>query len=155
MNRRIFDWPAVNELSRNKIKRIVSKIWTAAAPILYFSTRGTAVQILKAIRVFFYFATIDLREVSQNPWLVTGVFFHKTISCHNYNKRSLYSIFQVIKRINHSSYRIFFWPWTGSRTTVPGKYVHKLQLFIFLKSSSFSYSYFWTAQASAVHIKGW
>ena len=38
---------------RNKIKLIVSKIGTAAAPILYFSTRGTAVQILKAIRFFF------------------------------------------------------------------------------------------------------
>ena len=49
LNRRIFDWPDVNESSR---KRIVSKIWIAA-PILYFSTRGMAVQILKAIRFFF------------------------------------------------------------------------------------------------------
>ena len=38
-------------MSRNKKKRIVSKIWSAA-PILYFSTRGTTVQILKAIRFF-------------------------------------------------------------------------------------------------------
>ena len=51
MYRRIFDWPLVNESARNIIKRTVSKIWTAA-PILYFLTRGTAVQILKAIRFF-------------------------------------------------------------------------------------------------------
>ena len=35
MNRRILDWPLVNESLRTKIKRKVSKIW-AAAPILYF-----------------------------------------------------------------------------------------------------------------------
>ena len=70
-----------------KINRIVSKIWTDSAPILYFSTRGTAAQILKAIRFFISrrfiyersveYMTIHLREVShQYPWRVTGVFFH-------------------------------------------------------------------------------
>ena len=38
MNRRIFDWPLLNESSRNNIKRIVSKIWTAEQ-MLDFSTR--------------------------------------------------------------------------------------------------------------------
>ena len=75
MNRGIFYWSLVKESSWNKIKQIVPKI-CSAAPILYFSTRGTAVQIWKAIR-FFSFATIHLREVRhQYPWLVTGVFFH-------------------------------------------------------------------------------
>ena len=41
-------WPLVNQSARNIIEQIVSEIWTAAAPILYFSTRGNAVQILKA-----------------------------------------------------------------------------------------------------------
>ena len=36
----------------NKIKRIVSKIWTATT-VLYFSTWGTSAQILKAIRFLF------------------------------------------------------------------------------------------------------
>ena len=59
-----------------KLRGIVSEILTAA-PILYFSTQGTAVQILKTIRFFFYFATIHLKEVRhQNPRLVTGVFFY-------------------------------------------------------------------------------
>ena len=69
MNRPIFDWPLIIESSRNWIKRIVSKFWTAAL-ILYFSTRGTAVQIWKAIRFFL------LREDSftrgQSPISVTG-----------------------------------------------------------------------------------
>ena len=77
MNRRIFDWPLVNESSRNKIKRIISKIWTVATILLFFSTRGIFVRIFKAI---FNYATIHLREVSQRyPWLVTGVFFHSYI----------------------------------------------------------------------------
>ena len=76
MNHCIFDSPLINESARNIIKRILSKIRTAA-PILYFSTRGTAVQILKAFRFFLLRDTIHLREVShQYPWLVTGVFFH-------------------------------------------------------------------------------
>ena len=71
----ICDWPLVNESSWNRINREVYKIWTAAL-ILYFSTQGSAVQILMAI-IFFLSATIHLREVSyQYLWLVTGVFFH-------------------------------------------------------------------------------
>ena len=51
MNRRLFDWPLVDESSRNGKKRIVSKI-LPIAPILYFSSPGIAVQILKAIMFF-------------------------------------------------------------------------------------------------------
>ena len=65
MNRRIFDWPLVNESSRNIRKRIVSKIRTAAAPILYISTRGTSVQILKAIRFFISRRFIYERSVTN------------------------------------------------------------------------------------------
>ena len=52
MNRGIFYWSLVKESSWNKIKQIVPKI-CSAAPILYFSTRGTAVQIWKAIGLLF------------------------------------------------------------------------------------------------------
>ena len=52
MNRRLFDWPLVDESSRNGKKWIVSKI-LPTAPILYFSSPGTAVQIWKAIRFLF------------------------------------------------------------------------------------------------------
>ena len=84
MNRRIFDGPLVNESSRNKLKRIVPKIWTAALRRFYiFQREGLRFIILKlSVFVFFYFVTIRLREVShQYPWLVTGVFFHMSRCC--------------------------------------------------------------------------
>ena len=69
MSRCIFDWPLVNGSSGNRIKRMFSKIW-ATAQILYFSTRGTAVRILKAIR-FFLIRDGSFRR-GQPPISVTG-----------------------------------------------------------------------------------
>ena len=60
MNRRIFDGPLVNESSRNKI---------TTAPILYFSTQGTAVQMLHGIRFLF---RDDSFTRGQPPISVTG-----------------------------------------------------------------------------------
>ena len=79
MNRRIFDLPVVNESLRDKIKRIVSKIWTAA-PILYFSTRGTAIQILKAIPIFISRRFIYERsDCNIRDWSLAYFFIYEQI----------------------------------------------------------------------------
>ena len=64
-------WPLVNESSRHKKNRIACKI--------FFNERdcGSDFKGYPLLFCFFYFATIHLREVSnQYLWLVTGVFFH-------------------------------------------------------------------------------
>ena len=77
MNRCIFDWPLVNESTRNKIKRIVSKIWTAAAPILYFLTRGTAVQRLSCF--FFISQRFNFSATYIRDWLLAYSFICSTL----------------------------------------------------------------------------
>ena len=70
MNRRIFDWPLVNESSRNKINRCTD--------FIFFNARDCG-SGFKGYPVS-YFATIRLREVRhQYPWLVTVVFFHMLV----------------------------------------------------------------------------
>ena len=78
-------WPLVNESSRNKIKRIVSKI-CIAAPILYFSTRGNAVQILKAIRFFILRQFICERSATSIRDWSLGVLFHIYNTGHTRHK---------------------------------------------------------------------
>ena len=153
MNRRKFDWPLVNESSRNEIKQIVTKIWTAAQ-VLYFS-------YFKGYPVF-YFATIHLREVSQYPWLVTGVFFHMYETLGPYVMESMrpeisVSCNEVFNGLPVFEIKLFFNQSWDSYFVIFSLFEHIMYL-IMKSSKALVRSKYWPiskAMSVAFHFRGW